>query len=70
MFACKAALACGLLGVLPFKPRFVGFLGIVASAVNCYMLFPALPKAAAPPAKAAPAACPAVDAPKLTAKTA
>ncbi|KAK9838281.1 hypothetical protein WJX81_002226 [Elliptochloris bilobata] len=66
----QAALACGLLGVLPFKPRFVGFLGVVASAVNCYMLFPALPKPTAPPVKAAPATCPAPDAPKLTTKTA
>jgi len=66
--AAQAALACGLLGVLPFKPRFVGFLGVVASALNCYMLFPALPKPAA--AKAAPATCPAAEAPKLAAKTA
>ena len=32
----------GLLGLRPWKPRTVGFLGIVASAMNCYMLFPAI----------------------------
>jgi hypothetical protein len=42
----QAALACGLLGLTNWKPRFVGFLGVVASAINCYMLFPALPKPA------------------------
>ena len=68
--AAQAALACGLLGVLPFKPRFVGFLGIVASAINCYMLFPALPKAVVAPAKAVLATCPAPETPKLTTKVA
>jgi hypothetical protein len=47
----QAALACGLLGLTNWKPRFVGFLGVVASAINCYMLFPALPK----PVEKAPA---------------
>lgn len=42
----QAALATGLLGLTNWKPRFVGFLGVVASAINCYMLFPALPKPA------------------------
>lgn len=52
----QAALAIGLLGLRPWKPRFVGFLGVVASAINCYMLFPALPPAAAAaPSKPAPA---------------
>ena len=37
----------GLLQLRPWKPRFVGFLGTVASAINCYMLFPALPAPAA-----------------------
>ena len=54
--AMQAALACGLLGLTNWKPRFVGFLGVVASAINCYMLFPALPPAAkAAEAKPAPA---------------
>ena len=48
----QAALAGGLLGVTNWKPRFVGFLGVVASAINCYMLFPALPQPAAKPAPA------------------
>lgn len=47
----QAALACGLLGLTNWKPRFVGFLGVVASAINCYMLFPALPKPAEKPAR-------------------
>ncbi len=29
----------------------MGFLGVVASAINCYMLFPALPKLAEKPAR-------------------
>lgn len=44
----QALLAVGLLELRPWKPRTVGILGIVASALNCYMLFPALPT----PAKA------------------
>ena len=47
----QAALATGLLGLTNWKPRFVGFLGVVASAINCYMLFPALPKPAEKPAR-------------------
>lgn len=46
----QAALAAGLLGLTSWKPRFVGFLGVMASAINCYMLFPALPKPAEKPA--------------------
>jgi hypothetical protein len=42
----QAALACGLLQVLPFKPRTVGALGIIASAMNCYFLLPSYPKLA------------------------
>ena len=38
----------GLLGLRPWKPRTVGFLGIVASAMNCYMLFPAISYPAKP----------------------
>ncbi|KAL6782568.1 hypothetical protein ACKKBG_A07305 [Auxenochlorella protothecoides x Auxenochlorella symbiontica] len=44
----QALLAVGLLELRPWKPRTVGMLGIIASALNCYMLFPALPA----PAKA------------------
>mmetsp|Transcript_14982 Transcript_14982/g.32478 ORF Transcript_14982/g.32478 Transcript_14982/m.32478 type:complete len:241 (+) Transcript_14982:194-916(+) len=44
----QAALAAGLLQLAPLKPRTVGFLGVVASAMNCYMLYPSYPKLAAP----------------------
>lgn len=59
----QALLAVGLLQLRPWKPRTVGVIGIVASAINCYMLLPALP-ARAPargkaPAAAAAAALPA-----------
>eukprot|EP00798_Chlamydomonas_sp_ICE-L_P016871 gene16871-23142_t len=39
----QAALAAGLLQVLPFKPRTLGVLGVVASAMNCYFLMPSYP---------------------------
>lgn len=38
----QAALAVGLLQLFNWKPRTVGFLGVVASAINCYTLFPAV----------------------------
>ncbi|KAK9814890.1 hypothetical protein WJX73_001456 [Symbiochloris irregularis] len=41
----QAALAVGLLQLRPWKPRFVGLLGIIASAMNCYMLMPAVVRA-------------------------
>lgn len=42
--ACfQAALAMGLLQLAPLKPRTVGILGVVTSALNCYMLFPSPP---------------------------
>ena len=51
--ACvQAMLAVGLLQLRPWKPRFVGFLGTMASAINCYMLFPALPAPAKKPTPA------------------
>lgn len=40
----QALTAVGLLQLLPFKPRTVGALGTIASAMNCYMLLPPLPK--------------------------
>ena len=41
--ACvQALLAVGLLQLRPWRPRFVGALGIAASAMNCYLLLPAL----------------------------
>ncbi|KAG2500202.1 hypothetical protein HYH03_001782 [Edaphochlamys debaryana] len=45
----QAALASGLLQLLPLKPRTVGLLGVVASAMNCYLLLPAYPKPVAAP---------------------
>lgn len=42
--ACfQAALAMGLLELRPWKPRTVGALGVIASIMNCYMLYPSLP---------------------------
>mmetsp|Transcript_7954 Transcript_7954/g.21223 ORF Transcript_7954/g.21223 Transcript_7954/m.21223 type:complete len:235 (+) Transcript_7954:101-805(+) len=42
----QALLAAGLLQYLPLKPRTTGLLGVIASAMNCYMLLPAYPKQA------------------------
>ena len=64
--ACvQALLAVGLLGLRPWRPRTVGALGIVASAINCWLLLPPLPKptaaAALKPAAAAAAAATALS---------
>lgn len=40
----QAALAVGLLELRPWKPRTVGALGVIASVMNCYMLFPTVPR--------------------------
>ena len=50
----QAALAAGLLNLFNWKPRTIGFLGVVASAINCYMLFPPVPVIAKVPAKSVP----------------
>ena len=51
--ACvQALLAVGLLQLRPWRPRFVGALGIAASAMTCYLLLPALAKPAPAPAPA------------------
>lgn len=52
-FLPQAGLASGLLQLLPLKPRTVGFLGVVASAMNCYMLLPSYPKPVPAKTKAA-----------------
>lgn len=44
--ALQALTAVGLLQLYPFKPRTVGLLGSLASALNCYFLLPAFPKRA------------------------
>jgi hypothetical protein len=50
----QALLAVGLLELRPWKPRTVGALGVAASALNCYMLWPAAaPKGASAAPKAA-----------------
>jgi hypothetical protein len=43
----QMATAMGLLQVLPWRPRTVGLLGTIASAMNCYLLLPAHPHNAA-----------------------
>lgn len=62
-----------LLQLYPFKPRTVGLLGTLASALNCYFLLPAFPQRPKPAIADKPAA-PAVPAlpaePKLVAKVA
>lgn len=40
----QALTAIGLLQLYPFKPRTVGLLGTLASALNCYFLLPPFPK--------------------------
>uniref|UniRef100_A0A7S0YFR0 Peroxisomal biogenesis factor 11 n=1 Tax=Polytomella parva TaxID=51329 RepID=A0A7S0YFR0_9CHLO len=42
----QAILAFGLLGKIKLSPRTTGLLGVTASVMNCYLLFPAYPKAA------------------------
>jgi hypothetical protein len=58
----------------PFKPRTVGLLGTLASALNCYFLLPAFPQRTKAPADkpAAAAAALPTGSPemKLTAKVA
>lgn len=55
----QALTAVGLLQLYPFKPRTVGLLGSLASALNCYFLLPPFPARAKPAAKPALAAAPA-----------
>jgi len=47
--------AMGLLQVVAMRPRTVGLLGTVASAINCYFLLPAFPKQPKPAPAPAPA---------------
>ena len=44
-------LAVGLLQLRPMKPRTVGLIGVIASLMNCYMLYPKLPAPALTPPK-------------------
>ncbi|WIA18315.1 hypothetical protein OEZ85_009780 [Tetradesmus obliquus] len=66
----QALTAAGLLQLYPFKPRTVGLLGTLASALNCYFLLPPFPKRAAPAAKPALAAANSAAEGKLVAKVA
>jgi hypothetical protein len=52
----QAGTAAGLLQVVAMRPRTVGLLGTVASAINCYFLLPAMPKRTPKPTAAAAAA--------------
>lgn len=58
----------GLLELRPWKPRTVGLLGVIASAMNCYLLWPGTLPLSLPPRGAAAAAA-APGQPKLVAKT-
>ena len=55
----QALLAIGLLGLRPWKPRTVGAIGMAASALNCYFLYPAVARVAAPASAGAGAPAPA-----------
>jgi hypothetical protein len=66
----QALTAAGLLQLYPFKPRTVGLLGTLASALNCYFLLPPFPKRVAPAAKPALAAANGAAEGKLVAKVA
>jgi hypothetical protein len=66
----QALTAAGLLQLYPFKPRTVGLLGTLASALNCYFLLPPFPKRAAPAGKPALAAANGAAEGKLVAKVA
>jgi hypothetical protein len=48
--AVQVAVAGGLLGILPVKPRQIATCGIVMSCINLYLMAPSLP-ALAPKAK-------------------
>ena len=53
-FVCcvlQTVLAAGLLQLRPMKPRTVGLIGVIASVMNCYMLYPKLPPPALSPPK-------------------
>jgi len=47
----QTVLAAGLLQLRPMKPRTVGLIGVIASVMNCYMLYPKLPPPALSPPK-------------------
>jgi hypothetical protein len=67
--AAAAAVAVSPLQLYPFKPRTVGLLGTLASALNCYFLMPAFPQRPKAAVADKPAAALPADA-KLVAKVA
>ena len=50
----QTALAGGLLQLFGWKPRTIGLVGMIASAINCYTLFPPVAHVSKAPAKAIP----------------
>ena len=52
-YTLQAVLAAGLLQLRPMKPRTVGLVGIVASVMNLYLLYPSLPPPSKKPGKVA-----------------
>lgn len=49
----------------PMKPRTVGLIGVIASVMNCYMLYPKLPVAALAPPKSYAEAASSAQKPKM-----
>ena len=47
----QTVLAAGLLQLRPMKARTIGLVGVIASVMNCYMLYPKLPPPALTPPK-------------------
>lgn len=66
----QTVLAAGLLQLRPMKPRTVGLIGVVASVMNCYMLYPKLPPPALSPPKSYADAAASNTQPKMELKTA
>lgn len=57
-------------GAAAMKPRTVGLIGLIASVMNCYMLYPKLPAPALTPPKSYAEAASSVQQPKMELKKA
>lgn len=66
----QTLLAAGLLQLRPMKPRTVGLIGVIASLMNCYMLYPKLPAPALTPPKSYAEATSSTQQPKMELKKA
>lgn len=66
----QTLLAAGLLQLRPMKPRTVGLIGVIASVMNCYMLYPKLPAPALTPPKSYAEATSSTQQPKMELKKA